>query len=110
MSQDKEVVIRYMEPEKGRFILCTWRLEGIPWKIIEDMRKWTDKTVYVKGARIWIKPRSKIGYPGEYDLNIKGRGHDDRCTWCESFRTALTTKLKEDLNCSVREIGGCIFD
>jgi hypothetical protein len=110
MLKTTETIIRYMQPEKGKYILCTWRLEGIPWRIIEDIRKWTDKNVHVEGARIWIKPWSKIGHPGEYDLNIKGRRHDDRCTWCESFRTALSTKVKEDMNCSVREIGGCIFD
>jgi len=107
---ERDVILRYMEPEKGRFIVCTWRAEGIPWKIIEDIRKWTDKTVHVKDARTWIEPRSKLGHPEEYDLNIKGRGHDDRCTWCKSFRTALRTKIKEDTKYSIQEKGGCTFD
>ena len=86
-------------------------MEWVPWKIIEQIRDWTDKTVNFEGnPRIWIKRRNPGEYPAEYELNIRGRGHDDRCTWCESFRTALATKLKEELQLSLREIGGYIFD
>lgn len=107
----KKATLRYLQPEYGRFILCTWRIEGIQWKTIEEIRKWTDKTVHLEGnTRIWLKRKNPDEYPAEYELNIKGRGHDDRCTWCKSFRTALITKIKEELHYSIEEIGGCDFD
>jgi len=106
----KDAVLRYLQPEYGRYILCSWKIEGISWSILEDMLKWADETVPLKGPKIWLKRLNKDEYPALYELNIKGRGHDDRCTWCKSFRTALTTKMKEELNCSLKEIGGCEFD
>lgn len=30
-----------------------------------------------------------------YVLQISGRGHDSRCTWCRSFRTVLINKFTD---------------
>lgn len=106
----KEATLRYLQPEYGQFILCTWKIEGISWKILDETRKWSDETVHLHGPRVWLKRTNKDEFPPKYELNIKGRGHDDRCTWCKSFRTALSTKMKEELNITLNEIGCCDFD
>ena len=45
----KEATLRYLQPEYGRFILCTWKIEGISWKILDETRKRSDETVHLHG-------------------------------------------------------------
>jgi hypothetical protein len=53
--------------------------------IIKTRKNWTDNK---------IKTRAKIKITSirsnNFVLVINGRGKDNRCTWCQSFRTALT--------------------
>ena len=45
----------------------------------------------------------------EFELKITGRGHDNRCTWCRSFRTRLRNILAEK-KIKLRQKGFCRFD
>lgn len=51
--------------------------------IIKTRKNWADNK---------IKTRAKIEMTSTNNvvLVINGRGQDNRCTWCQSFRTALT--------------------
>ncbi len=53
--------------------------------IIKARKNWTDKKIKTN-AKIEI---TSTGL-NNFILIINGRGKDNRCTWCESFRTAIT--------------------
>jgi hypothetical protein len=109
----KEVSLRYLGVNYGNLIICTWAIdipEGVRGKEIIDIKKWTDETVDLKPtARAWIKRVNPNKYPPKYKLIISGRGYDDRCTWCRSFRTAMKSHM-EKLNCSISQNGSCEFE
>jgi len=109
----KEVSLRYLGVDYENFIICTWAIgipEGVRGKEIIDIKKWTDETVDLKPtARAWIKRVNPNRYPPKYKLIISGRGYDDRCTWCRSFRTAMESHM-EKLNCSINQNGSCEFE
>lgn len=53
---------------------------------IETIKKWVDEKVKIFGHIDFVKSGNYI-----YNLEVSGRGNDNRCTWCSSFRTALKT-------------------
>lgn len=112
-GMDKAITLRYLGAEYGSFIVCRWAIElpkGVHGKEIVDIKKWTDETVNLKRtARVWLKRTNPDEYPPKYELIISGRGEDERCTWCRSFRTSLETHMKK-LNCSIDQHGSCDFE
>lgn len=53
---------------------------------IEAIKSWTDRTVKTSRRINFVKIRNNM-----YDFETSGKGHNNRCTWCASFRTALKT-------------------
>jgi len=107
---DKKLVLKYMGSENEGFIRCEFEIdlpenvEGIRKKIFE-VKNWADKNVQFKEyARAWLEKNGD-----DYRLIISGRGSDERCTWCRSFRTALNKSLF-DLKVAVYQNGFCKFD
>lgn len=107
---DKKLTLNYLGSETKGFMRCEFEIElpkgvkGIKKKIF-DVRDWTDKNVKLKkGARIWFEKKGE-----GYRLIISGRGADERCTWCRSFRTALKTSMF-DLKVAVYQNNFCSFD
>jgi len=106
---DKKLILNYLGSETEGFMRCEFEVElpdvkGIRKKIFE-VRDWADKNVKLKeGARIWFE-KEREGYK----LIISGRGSDERCTWCRSFRTALNTSMF-DLKVAVCQKNCCKFD
>ena len=112
-NMDKTIILRYLGAEHENFIVCKWAIEllgGISGKEIVDVKKWTDETVdLMHTARVWLKRTNPGEYPPKYELIISGRGRDERCTWCRSFRTALETHINK-LKYSIDQKGSCDFD
>ena len=57
-------------------------------EIIEERIAWTSQTV-----KTWAKIEIKSHGLNNLNLSILGKYRDNRCTWCKSFRTALTAYL-----------------
>ena len=96
-KQPESVRIEYLENyfEEG-LGTCEWRIIGTDWGIIDEIKKWVDTTVKLKHtARCYLKRTNPGSFPPEYRLFITGKGKDERCTWCESFRTTVQNKSKE---------------
>ncbi len=96
-EQPGAVRIEYLDDyfEEG-FGTCEWNITGIGWGLVDEIKKWVDTTVKLKHtARCYLKRTNPGLFPPEYRLFVTGRGRDERCTWCESFRTAMQNKLKE---------------
>jgi hypothetical protein len=53
--------------------------------IIKSRKEWTENKIKTS-AKIEITSTDS----NNFSLVINGRGRDNRCTWCQSFRTALT--------------------
>jgi hypothetical protein len=110
---DEAITLRYLGVEYKDFIVCRWAIElpkSICGKEIADMKKWTDEAVGLKrNARVGLKRTNSEEYPPKYELIISGRGEDERCTWCRSFRTSLETNMKQ-LNCPINQHGSCDFE
>ncbi|MDP3026712.1 MAG: hypothetical protein Q8N63_03315 [Nanoarchaeota archaeon] len=107
---DKKLILKYVGSENEGFIRCEFEIEfpydvkSIRKKSIE-VRDWANKNVELKErARCWIEKNGD-----DYRLIISGRGNDGRCTWCRSFRTALSTTLF-DLKVAVCQKDSCKFD
>ncbi len=109
---DKQVIMTYMGMDYEDFIVCRWSIElddGISGKEVVKVKDWANDTVALKrSARTWLKRVNPQEHPAKYELIISGRGADDRCRWCSSFRTALGTHM-EKLHCSTRQCGACKF-
>jgi len=114
LENNKEFIIEFMgdEPEK-HFIPCVFLLKtpkDMSPKHIFEVREWVDGRIKLgNSARIWIKRENPDEYPAVYRLIISGRGSDERCTWCRSFRTALREKIK-GLGFEIKEIDACTFE
>ena len=110
---DQEIALRYLGVDYEKFIVCRWAIElsnGISGKEVVDVKKWTDDVVALQRyARVWLKRINPQEYPAKYELIISGRGPDERCRWCKTFRTALDTHMKK-LNCSTQQHGSCEFE
>jgi hypothetical protein len=89
---------------KGAFH-CRWELfvsdAVLERKDVETIKRWTDAHVGTFGKINLIR----TGERG-YELEIVGKGPDNRCRWCESFRTALNTRT----NNLVEQRGACRFE
>ncbi|MCX6819624.1 MAG: hypothetical protein NT129_06540 [Candidatus Aenigmarchaeota archaeon] len=109
----KKIKIHYLGTEHDEFTTCTFEIkvpEGMSGKEIIIIRNWTNKNVKLKpSARAWIERINPNEEPPRYFLKISGRGNDERCTWCRSFRTALRTRMIEQ-KCAVIQEGRCEFD
>jgi hypothetical protein len=93
-----------------KYITCSWEINNIPWDIVKLVREWTDdKIKLIDPTRILIERVNKGEYPAIYELNIHGIGHDNRCTWCKTFRSVLNTKCKEKLNCPIQYENHCKY-
>ncbi|MBP1908309.1 hypothetical protein [Methanolobus bombayensis] len=70
---------------------CCWRMicsdEFIEKNNVEVIYNWTFRKVHYTNGNISLK---KLDHR-IFELTIKGRGRDDRCRFCKSFRTALNT-------------------
>ncbi|MCK4397501.1 MAG: hypothetical protein KAV25_00745 [Methanophagales archaeon] len=84
---------------------CSWDIfvsdDVLKRKDVETIKRWTDSIVKTSG-KINLNRAGKRGY----ELEIAGRGRDNRCTWCTSFRTALNTRTKN----LVEQCGACKFE
>ena len=60
-----------------------------------------------KGSRIEFEEIEEENSNGLL-LTISGKGHDNRCRWCESFKTALSSKCDEQ-NILLEIHGFCKF-
>ncbi len=64
------------------------------------IKQWADSHINTSG-KITLTPSQQT----IYDLEIVGKGYDDRCTWCDSFRTTLQSEIKEIFT----QQGDCFF-
>jgi len=109
--------LRYYEPDRNwygrRFLECTWAIDlpkGMSGKEIVDIKKWTDEKVKLDStARTYLKRDNPGEYPPQYELVVSGKGKDNRCTWCRSFRTALEKRMDE-LDCEIEQNDSCTFE
>ncbi|HEC86542.1 MAG TPA: hypothetical protein ENI49_01540 [Thermoplasmatales archaeon] len=113
MKNENSLIFQFLGVEYDTLITCRWRLtrpENISWETINKIREWTDNKVPLKKyANIKIRRLNRGKYPAKYELIIRGRGYDDRCTWCKSFRTALETTARK-MNCTITYEKFCNFD
>lgn len=111
LFSDKKIILKYCGAEQGKLIECGWEIvlpKEAKAKEIFEIKNWVDKKVDLhKPAWIYIK-RTNTDLPPEYSLIIRGRGEDERCTWCKSFRTSLKNHFEKQ-GIEVEEVGGCIF-
>lgn len=108
MPPDSFIYLDWMgESETMAVFHCSWELfvsdDVLKRKDVETIKRWTDSKVETSG-RINLNRAGERGY----ELEIAGRGHDNRCTWCESFRTALNTRTKNLVK--VEQRGACRFE
>jgi len=80
--------------------------EGITEKDILEIRDWVNRMVSLPQNSRTVLEREG---PKRFFLSIVGTGRDDRCRWCRSFRTALTTRMNR-LECDVLQEGFCYFE
>jgi len=84
---------------------CHWKLlvsdDVLEKKDVETIKRWTDGKVKTSGEITLSKTGKRV-----YNLEIAGRGYDNRCRWCESFRTALKTRTGN----LVERRGTCMFE
>ncbi len=110
LFSEKKIILKYCGVEQDKLIECEWEIKlpkEAKAKEVFEIKNWVDKVVDLhKPAWIYIKKINDS--PLEYSLIIKGRGQDERCTWCQSFRTSLKTHFKK-LGIELKEIGGCRF-
>ena len=109
LQEDNRPTLYYSSSRIDDSVLCSWIIRNISWETIEKIQNWTDNKIQLKGPNIWFR-RLNNNEPAIYELNIKGRGYDDRCTWCKSFRTALNSSCIKDYNSIVQYKSCCDFD
>lgn len=107
---DRTIVLNFSKENWGDSIDCKFII-NIPNKISEDELKelegWVDDKVKTKDFSTSIG-LEKIN-PHKFELLINGIGHDNRCRWCKSFRTALKTFCnKKRLN--FQQMSFCKFE
>ncbi len=88
----KTIILEYRREDWGDSIDCKFTVT-IP-KIInkesfKEIENWVDNKV--KTDAISTKIEIEKLNPYKFNLLISGKGKDNRCTWCRSFRTSLKT-------------------
>lgn len=102
---EKFIYLDWHSVAKGDVFHCRWKIfasdDVLKRDDIETIKHWTDEKVKTSGEINFNKAGNRY-----YELKISGRGHDNRCTWCESFRTALNTRTDN----LVEQRGSCKFE
>ena len=111
-KNDKTLTFDYLDNyfERG-YGTCEWKMqlpEGLDWAFIESARDQTDSLVK-PDSRQYIKRANKGENPPIYILTIQGRGKDNRCRWCKSFR-AYCQKTSEGQGFTFNQDGKCKFE
>ena len=109
---EKRLVLRYLGKSRvglSRNIACRFEVtvpHGISEKDIVEVRNWVNGKVSLPQNSRTILEREG---PKRFRISIVGTGADDRCRWCRSFRTALTTRMNR-LERDVLQDGFCYFE
>ena len=94
------IILEYEKEFWGDVIDCKFSII-LPKNLNEDnlnkIESWVDKKVETNPLSTDIKIEKSA--PRKFSLLISGKGKDNRCTWCRSFRTSLKTLCnKENLD------------
>ena len=102
---DKSERIQHSDQTVCSFTILGKDKNTIP--IIYETNKWAYEKVRSKTAEIQLR---KINNK-KFNLEIIGIGHDNRCRWCKTFRTALETRITNIYgDGTFYQDGFCIFD
>lgn len=107
MQNQKFVRLNWVGDDRNKIgtFNCLWKLsvsdDVLIRKDVETIKEWTDGKVKTTG-RIRFKKSGTRGF----DLKIIGKGADNRCRWCKSFRKALSTKTNNE----IERRGHCKFE
>lgn len=106
MPAENFIYLNWMgDSETGGLFHCSWDIfvsdDVLKRRDVETIKSWTDSKVETSG-------KIKLNRAGErgYKLEIVGKGRDNRCRWCGSFRTALNSRTKN----LVKQRGACKFE
>ncbi|NQT45885.1 MAG: hypothetical protein HQ593_00210 [Candidatus Omnitrophica bacterium] len=107
------VILRLEKSERERDsegTVCIFNISAktkIAIPIIYDTNKW----VYTKVRSRTAERKLECISEQELKLGIRGGGHDNRCRWCRTFRTALKTKIINALGeGAFYQDGFCFFE
>lgn len=105
----RSIIINYENKSLGDCVDCKFTIK-LPDELTEEK---------IKQAEEWVNEKMKTDFStsinlekvgkNRFELLVSGIGHDGRCSWCKSFRTALKTFCERD-NLFVKQMNFCTFE
>jgi len=89
---NKTIILEYERENWGDSIDCEFIItfpKIANEELLKGLEDWVDKKVEIDS--ILTKIEIEKITPNKFKLLISGKGNDNRCTWCRSFRTSLKT-------------------
>lgn len=107
------LVIQYEGSEIEDEITCSWRIvlpTGIYTKTLITVQEDVNKRIkLLRGAVANLEEVGSDEDVSVYELEIIGRGHDERCSWCRYFRKELKN-ISERSNIGFLQKYHCKFE
>lgn len=104
------IILKYEKEEWGDVIDCKFIImlpKNINEKNLKDIENWVDQNVKTDPFSTNIEIERLTA--NKFSLVISGKGKDNRCVWCRSFRTSLK-KLCDKNNINFIQENFCKFE
>ena len=92
INLSKTIILEYKKEDWGdtidcKFIITLPRIADE--EFLRELESWVDDRIKTDSISTSIEIEKLT--PNKFNLLISGKGKDNRCTWCRSFRTSLKT-------------------